>query len=239
MTVGAATARAFETICMREEDVLKAYTPGAFPKRGDVAKDATQQYVSDPLSVAAPRDDYFVTSDDRGRPAFTRDGSFQCKDGALLDAAGRPVFGFRGDTGALEPLRADAVDAALGFADGARIEPDGTVAYERTTVDPRTGARETQQRSFGRIALARFAPGTRLPQLDATHFAAGEGAVPHYGRPSDGNFAAVTPHRRESSAVDIDAGLQRLQEAYLALDALRAAHVAHGHTEKTAMDLLK
>jgi len=239
MTVGAATARAFETIRTREEDVLEAYTPGAVPKRGDVAKDPTQQYAFDPLSVAAPRDDYFVTSDERGRLAFTRDGSFHCKDGALLDAAGRPVYGFRGDGSALEPLRADGIDAALGFADGARIQADGTVAYERTTVDPRSGARETQQRSFGRLALARFAPGTRLSQFDAAHFTASDGAVPHYGRPGDGNFANVTPYRRESSGVDIDAGLQRLQEAYMALDALRAAHVAQSGTEKTAMDLLK
>lgn len=239
MTVGAAAARAFETIRAREDDVLQAYTPGAAPKRADVAKDATSAPVADALAVTASQGDYFVTSDERGRLTFTRDGSFRCSDGALLDAAGHPVYGYRGDGATLAPLRADRVDVALGLTDDARIAPDGTVSYERVTIDPRTGARETRDVPIGRLALARFPAGTRPAQADATHVLAGEGTVPHFGRPGDGHFAPVAPNRREQSGIDIDTGLQRLQEAYVALDALRAAHVAERHVEKTAMDLLK
>lgn len=239
MTVGAATARAFETIRAREEDVLKAYTPGATPLRPDVARPASAGYTPDPLSIAAPPNAYFITADDRGRLAFTRDGGFQWKNGALLDAAGHPVYGIRAPNAPLAPLRADDVDAALGLTADVQIQPDGAVTFERTTIDPRTGVRETRRESLGQIALARFAPGTKLTQTGASHFTAPPDAPPHVGRPGDGNFETVTPYRRENSSIDLDTGLQRLQEAYMALDALRAAHSAQGHVEKTAMDLLK
>lgn len=239
MLISGATARALEDISVRERDVLEAYAPGAIPQRGDVAKPAALQQVSDPLSVAPPDGSYFVTSDDRGRMLFTRDGSFSLHDGTLVDVQGRPMLGYARDGSPLEPLRADPVDVALGFARTARIEADGTVTYERSTVDPRSGRRELQRQVLGRLALARFAPGTKLPAVDPQHVAAPLGVVPHIGRAGDGNFGTVTPFARESSGVDVDAGLQRLQEAYLALDAIRAAGKAQRGVEKTTMDLLK
>ena len=39
--------------------------------------------------------------------------------------------------------------------------------------------------------------------------------------------------------LDIDAGLQRLNEAYVAFSAMSSANRARGTTEKTAMDLVK
>lgn len=239
MLISNATTRALDEIAVRERDVMKAYTPGAAPQRGDVAAPMNAQPVQDPLCVAPPSGSYFVTSDDRGRLLFTRDGAFTLRNGDLVDAQGQPVLGYTRDGAPLEPLRADPVDAALGYTSTARVEADGTVTYERATIDPRTGQRETQRATIGRLALARFAPGTKFQAVDPQHVAPPQGIAPHFGQAGDGNFGALTPFARESSGIDIDLGLQRLQEAYLALDAIRAAGKAQGSVEKTTMDLLK
>jgi flagellar basal body rod protein FlgG len=234
-----ATMRAIDDIAVRERDVLQAYAAGAAPERGDVAKQETVEHALDPLSVAPPADAFFITSDDRGRYLFTRDGGFSLQGGMLVDAQARPVLGYTDNTATLQPLRADSVDIALGYANSARIDADGTISYERMTIDPRTGRREALRAVIGRLALARFAPGTKLQTVDPQHVTAPLGVAPHIGSAGDGNFGAVTPFARESSGIDIEIGLQRLQEAYLALDAIRAAGKAQGSVEKTTMDLLK
>jgi flagellar basal body rod protein FlgG len=237
--ISAATAHAFQTVREREADVMRAYTSGAQPLRHDVAQPAVADFTLDPLSATAPRDSYFVVADESARFSFTRDGAFGIRDGTLVDSSGRTVYGYRTAGGALAPLRVGAVDVALGLSNDLRIEPDGNVTLSRATIDPRSGVRGVTRETIGRIALGRFAPGSALAQIDAAHFAAPPGVSPHLGRPADGNFAALTPNRRERSGIDIDAGLERLQEAYLAVDALRAAEVANRGVEKTAMDLLK
>lgn len=239
MLISNATTRALDDIAVRERDLLQGYAPGAAPVRPDVAKPQSAQPVLDPLCVAPPPDAYFVTSGDRGRMLFTRDGNFQVQNGTLSDAQGQPVLGYSRDGAPLGPLQADPVDAALGYVKNARAEADGTVTYERSTIDPRTGRRELQPVVMGCLALARFAPGTRVQAVDPQHVAAPIGVTPHMGHAGDGNFGAVMPFAREGSGVDIDLGLQRLQEAYLALDAIRAAGKAQSSVEKTAMDLLK
>ena len=239
MLISAATTRALDDIAVRERDLLQAFAPGAVAQRGDVAKPQTAQPVLDPLSAAPPEDALFISSGDDGRMLFTRDGSFSLRGGALVDAQGRPILGYAGNTRVLGPLKIDPVDVALGFASTARIDADGALSYERSTIDPRTGRREMQRAVAGRLALARFAPGTKLQAVDAQHSAAPLGIAPHIGYSGDGNFAALTPFAREGSGIDIDTGLQRLQEAYLALDAIRAAGKAQGGIDKTTMDLLK
>jgi hypothetical protein len=62
--------------------------------------------------------------------------------------------------------------------------------------------------------------------------------VPHIGTARDGNFESLRPFARESSGINLDLSLQRLEDAYLALDAIRAAGKAQGSVQKTAMDLL-
>jgi flagellar basal body rod protein FlgG len=234
-----AAMRALDDIAVRERDVLQAYTPGALPVRGDVAQEPASAFALDPLSVAAPPNAYFIAQDDRGRLLFTRDGTFSVHDGALVDERGRAVLGFSQDGATLGPLRADAVDAALGLTASAQIEADGSITYERTTIDPRTGTQHLGRAAFGRLALARFAAGTKLQTIDEQHVAAPPHMPPHIGRAGDGNFEQVRPFARESSGVNIDLSLQRLEDAYLALDAIRAAGKARSSVEKTAMDLLK
>ena len=236
--IGAAAARAFQTVRERETDLLRAYTPGAKAQRRDIAQTAVADFSADPLSAVAPSGTYFVVAESGGPLSFTRDGALAVRDGALVDSSNRNVYGYTGN-GALTPLRIPDVDIALGLSTSARIEADGAVTLARASIDPRTGVREVQRESIGRVALARFAPGTALGQLDAARFTPPAGVVPHYGRPADGNFAALTPNARERSGINIDAGLERLQEAYLAVDAIRAAENANRGIEKTAMDLLK
>lgn len=231
--------RALDEIAVRERDVLQAYTPGAMPVRGDVARNAPPDFALDPLSAAVPANAYFITRDERGRLLFTREGTFSVRDGALVDAQGREVMGFSNDGATLTPLHGDTVDAALGLTSTAQIDANGSVTYERATIDPRTGAAHVDRPAIGRIALARFAPATKLQMVDPQHASAPAGITPHIGRPGDGNFDALQPFAREKSGVDIDLGLQRLQDAYLALDAIAAAGKAQGDVQKTAMDLLK
>ena len=65
------------------------------------------------------------------------------------------------------------------------------------------------------------------------------GIAPHVGVPADAAFAALTTHARDLGRLDVVAGIEKLNEAYRAFDALRAANHARGTVEKTTMDLLK
>jgi hypothetical protein len=136
-------------------------------------------------------------------------------------------------------LSIDPVDAALDRASNVRVESDGTLAYERWSIDPRSGVREAHRIAAGRIALARFPAGSRLERRRDGTLAAATSIVPHVGAPSDDSFGALQTLRRTGSGIDIDASLARLKDAYDAFDALQAAQAAKGQFGKTAMDLLK
>ncbi len=237
--ISQAVSQLLDTIGARQRDLQDAFAPGATPQHGDASQKPHAAFVLDPLSVAAPDDTYFVTRDAGGKLLFTRDGSFAMRGGVLVDAQDRPILGYSGEGSALAPLQANPIDAALGATLDGRIAQDGSLSYERATIEPRSGRRDVHRIFVGRIALARFPAGTRLPQTDAQHFCAPTGIGPQLGVPGDGAFAAITPFARQGSAVDLDAGLDRLQEAYAALDALRAANTARGSIQKSAMDLLK
>ncbi|HTV91115.1 MAG TPA: hypothetical protein VMG98_00195 [Verrucomicrobiae bacterium] len=240
MMVNAATEDALERIAQRAADVQHAFTPGASSSFGDVVTGAAASRVSlDPLAVAAPADAYFITTDERGRTVYTRDGGFRLADGTLTGANGRAILGFRSSAGATSELHVDDVDAALGRVNGVRIESDGMLAYDRPVIDPRTGARENERVAVGYLALARFPAATKLAASDANHFLAPPGIPPHVGQAGDGNFARLAPLQRETSRIDFDRSLDRLEEAYVSFDAMQAAHKVQGGIAKTAMDLLK
>lgn len=231
---------ALDRIAERAADVRRAYTPGALPVHDDVATGTTASDAAlDPLAAVAPDATYFITGDDDGRRAYTRDGSFALHQGRLVDGSGRAVFGLRDAGGTLATLSIDPVDEALGRVREAGIDPDGTLSYRREVVDPRSGASELQRVVCGRIALARFPAGTRLESSDGSHGVAPAGVEVRNGLPGDGEFASLAPMRRERSRINIDESLVRLKEAYLAFDALQAAETAKAHLGKTAMDLLK
>ncbi len=240
MFINSATERSLDLIAQRATDVYKAFTPGALPQHGDVETNAPQsRAVFDPLCVSAPNDDYFITTDERGRTTYTRDGQLRLVNGTLVGTNGRPILGYTQDSGTPLALNIDPVDDALGRVQNVRVESDGSVVYDRRLVEPRTGSAQMQRVSIGRLALARFPAATKLTAAADGSVAPPAGIVPHVGRAADGNFATIAPMRRDESRIDINRSLERLHDAYVAFDALQAVHKAQGQTGKVAMDLLK
>lgn len=241
--LGVQSLDALNRIAARAQDVMRAYTPGSFAMHGDVTVPQAPRFASDPLSVAAPPNAYFVTRNADGARTFTRDGSFAVgNDGMLRTADGAAVLGFPNGSarGAVaEPLRVNDVDRALGRCADVRVDSDGTLAYTRTSIDPRTREKTVERAVAGRIALARFPAGTDPVKIDSTHAAAPYGVVPHIGTASDGTFGGIMPHSRDGGMVDMDQSLAKLSEAYIAFSALHAAQKAHGSVDKVAMDLVK
>jgi flagellar basal body rod protein FlgG len=238
MFLSAPMSAALDRIADRASDVRRAFEPGAVPSHDDVASPHASSPALDPLSVAIPADAYAIAGTDRGN-VYARDGSFALRDGALIDARGRPVMGTTSKGGALGALSIDPVDAALGRASNVRVEADGTLSYDRWAIDPRSGAREAQRVVAGRVALARFPAGSALEITRDGILRAPSGVVPHVGAPGDDGFAPLQTMRNTGFGIDIDASLARLKDAYDAFDALQAAQAARGRLGKTAMDLLK
>jgi flagellar basal body rod protein FlgG len=239
--LAAPAADALRRIAERANDVLAAYTPGAFPQRSDVAAPAAPAYSSDPLSVAAPPGAWFVTSAG-GERTFTRDGTFHvAPDGALQTAGGAAVLGFSGDPGSSVPtdLRLPEPDHTLGRCTDLRLESDGTLAYTRAAIDPRTREQTVERAVVGRLALARFPAGGVPERIDANRYRTPAGVVPHLGTAEDGTFGPLATYARDSGSVDLNAGLAKLSEAYVAFMALAAAQNAGRAGERAALDLVK
>jgi flagellar basal body rod protein FlgG len=230
---------ALARVIQRGEDVAHAYQSG-FEPRGVGANGAARVEPSeDPLSAAAPEGTYFVFGDEKGAVRYSRNGAFSIRDGILRSEGGLRVLGFTSHGAGLEPMGVDPVDMSLGRVQNARIERDGNISYTRGLIDPRTGQRLSERVSLGRIALARFPAGTLPVRLDLTHVQAPSGVTPHVGAPADGNFAMLITNARDVGRLDVLAGLSRLQEAYVSLEALKSARNADDSVVKTAMDLHK
>jgi len=235
-----ASLDALKRIADRANDVLAAYTSGAIPRFGDVSASKAPLPSDDPLSVAAPPGAWFVTLDERGARTYTRAGGFHIgSDGTLQTVDGARVLGTSAGGGVLAPLRLPEPDRTLGRCTDVHLEGDGVLAYSRISIDPRTRERSLERSAVGRIALARFPAGANPQRVDATHFAAVAGVVPHLGAPADGAFAELATHARDVGSIDIDLGLQRLTDAYVAFSALAAAQSAQRADSKVTMDLLK
>ena len=154
MFLNSALTAALDSIAERAADVRRAFTPGAFPQHDDVATPSSRSdFTLDPLAVTAPDGAYFAVRDARGEYRYTRDGDFEIREGRLTDRSGATVCGVRAPGGEVTTLRVDAVDAALGRVSAARVEPDGTLTYQREAIDPRNGVRESQRIVAGRIRL--------------------------------------------------------------------------------------
>lgn len=239
MFLNPALSAALDRIAERAADVRRAYTPGATPQYGDASTTGpASDFTLDPLAVSVADGYYFVTRDAAGDIAFTRNGSFTLRDGRLVDAEGASVCA-QSQSGALTGLQADAVDAALGRVGDARIESDGSLVYQRSVVDPRSGRRRLQRVVAGRVALAHFPAGTQLISSNGSRNVAPPGVAPRIGAAGSNGFPALVPMHLTRSRVDIDRSLARLKEAYVAFEALQAAEAAKAHLGKTAMDLVK
>jgi flagellar basal body rod protein FlgG len=226
--IGPATLDALARIAARANDVLAAYRPGAEAAFSDARATTAPIASADPLSAAAPPNALFVGEDAHGERTYTRDGRFALRDGRLVGANGDAILGTPSGAApgsAPEPLTADPRDVALGRTATARLAADGTLSYDRSAI--------------GRIALARFPAGSELVNAANGRLAGPRGAAPYLGAPTDGTFGPIVPNARDVGTVDIGAALVKLQDAYLAFDALRAANAAQNGTAKTALGLVK
>jgi hypothetical protein len=223
----------------RRRDVANAGVAGFTPDFSDVAGPTRVVGWRDPLAVVAPEGTYFLTGDAAGAVAYGRDGRFTVRDGWLRTAGGAPVLGFPEGGRALAPLRIDPHDAALGRAGRPRIDPDGAFVYDRPAIDPRTGERRTERVTVGRVALARFPAGTQPVRLDATRVKAPAGVAPRVGAPGTSGFPVLLTQARDLGRLDLLAGLERLDDAYIAYGALRTAFRGRMGAEKAVMDLVK
>jgi hypothetical protein len=230
--LSAATARALADVAARANDVLHAYDPGYVAAFDDVR--GTERIVRnvDPWAVVPPDGAYLIVADRSGARGYSRDGRLSFADGRLQTAGGDDVLGYAaGGDGMLRSLRADPIDVALGRTTDAHVESDGSVVYTRTVVEPRSMQRTIQRVVVGTIALARFPAGTN-PRTE-------ERPQPHLGRPNTDGFGPLGTHARGLGTFDVDRGLAKLQEAYLALRALQAAQLARSKLDAGAMDLVK
>jgi flagellar basal body rod protein FlgG len=240
--IGASPLDAYERVLSRAHDLRDAFRAGAVPLNDDVR---TAPYVvpsHDPLSIVPPPGAWLVTRGADGVRAYERDGALSLDAGVLRTRTGAEVLGYPGGDarGAVPvPLRVPPTDRALGRAADARVEDDGTVAYTRAAIDPRTGTRGAERIVLGRVALARFPAGTQPARLDGTRVAAPPGVAPHLGTPADGTFAALATSSRDAGTIDVAAGVARLDEAYRAFEALGAAVKSRAAVDKTAVDLVK
>ncbi|HEX5274445.1 MAG TPA: hypothetical protein VFW34_04150 [Candidatus Rubrimentiphilum sp.] len=229
MLISDSTARALENVAARERELLRSLP----------AENAT---LGDPYAAQipceTPQGTYFITRDETGGRLFTRSSGLYLNAGNITDANGRGILGYTNPESALQPLHVDPIDASLGLAQNARVGSDGAVTYDRTVIEPATGGRTFQQLTIGRVAVARFPAGTRL-NGDDSYQTPPPGVAPHIGVPGAGGFPPLQQLSQMDKNGGLDSGLVRLQEAYLALDALRAAGVAQGSVQKTVMDLLK
>ena len=238
MMISSATVQALNEIDVRESELQAAFTPGADAIFSENATQASLEPDLSPLSVALQGNAYFVLRDVSGREMLTRNGVFAIVNGSLVDQSGTPVLGFK-HSDVLTPLTIDPIDNALDRVRNLHIDNKGELAYERMTIDPATRQTERSKVVVGKLALARFSAATRLHEIDPTHWQAPDGVPPHLGMPADGNFLTLATHARQRSRIDLLTGIDRLQESYMAFDALKAANTAQGRTEKIAMDLLK
>ena len=239
---GASAVDAYDRIASRAQDLRDAFVPGGLPLHADAGGPARVLPSTDPLAATLPEGAWLVTRDASGARTYVRDAALRIDGGTVRTRDGADVLGYpEGDArGSVPvPLRASVHDAVLGRTDAARLESDGTVAYVRAAIDPATGQRGMERVVLGRVALAAFPAGTQPTRLDASHAAAPVGVVPHLGTPADGTFGALATQSREAGSIDIDAGIERLNEAYRRFQALGAAVRTRASVEKTTLDLVK
>ncbi len=232
---------ALARIARRADDVMHAYDPAFAPRASDVARAQGPAVVPevDPLAVAPPHGSYFLVKQKDGQTVMTLDGGFRFADGSLQTRDGAAVLGFSGTERTPSPLRADRLDVALKRAGEPRIDAGGFVSCRLSSVDPTTGAARSRRVVIGRVALATLPAGTQPKRLDGAHLRPPPGVRIHLGVPAGGDFGALATHVRQLGGVDVQAGLDRLREAYMEFEALEAAHRSAADAEKATMDLLK
>lgn len=242
--INSGPAQALAELATRTQEMLHAYEPG-YETQDDQIRSATlarPKPSNDPMSAAAPEGAYFVGHDASGRTFFSRDGSFGVDGGKIAWPDGSAVLGYppgAAHDGKPQRLSVDPIDVALGRTKDAHVEADGSVVYSRSVVDPKTAKTSVERVEVGRIALARFPAGTALTRIGTTRIGSPGGVVPFIASPGEGTFGSLATKSRDLGAVDFEAGLNQVREAFLALDAMSASARVDDKDAHVAMDLIK
>ncbi|TAM62485.1 hypothetical protein EPN52_00070 [bacterium] len=207
-------------------DALHAYDPAYRPLDGraatPVGEPSPQANLQAPLTCHAPAGTFLVLAAADGSRSYVRDAALSLRNGHVVDGDGLALLGYpRGAAaGVVERLRIPGRDGLLARAVALRIERDGSLSYARRTFDTQ-GRESTQWLCAGRLALAAF-----------------DGGIARVAAPGEQSLPLLDP-RAQGGRVDLPRALERLQEAYLQLDALRAARTAQDAGERTALGMVK
>lgn len=208
------------------DDALHAYDPAYQPRDARVAmplgEPSTQANLQAPLTCEAPPGAFLVFDARDGGRSYVRAAALTVREGCLVDGDGLPLLGYPQGAaeGVVGELRITGRDGLLSRAVALRIERDGSIRYARRTLDAQ-GSAATQWIALGRLALATF-----------------EDGVARIGAPGERAIPLLEP-RVQGGRVDLPRALERLQEAYLQLDALRAARTAQDAGDRTALGIVK
>ncbi len=195
--ISQAIADALSRIEDRSGDLVHIFDAGFEPDDSRLAQRGPNAVPAlDGLSLVAPDGAYFVSAGLDGRMVFSRDGAFTFDDGTLRTRDGLPVLGYSGESKTPAPLAADRLDSSLRRVGEARIERDGSLSYERSSVDPRSMQRRSEHVVVGRVALARFPAGTQPVRRNGGGVMAPHGVSPSVGSPGSEGFGFVTPFAR-------------------------------------------
>ncbi|HVA36987.1 MAG TPA: hypothetical protein VNJ51_05185 [Candidatus Dormibacteraeota bacterium] len=223
----AAIDRVEGRIARLQSDAVHAFDPAYVPRDPrSAARDgrpSAQAGPRAPLPCAAPEGAFLVFDDAGGRRRYERQAVLALRDGAIVDGEGLPLLGRPPGTpdGTVGALRIPRRDAALERVIALRVESDGRVAYARRLIGGAEGE-GMQWVPVGRIVLAK---------LDA--------GVAHLAPPGERGMPPLPASSMQGGRVDLPRALERLQEAYLQLDALRAAREARDSGERTALGVVK
>ncbi len=240
--IDSTTSSALDAIERSVSDMTGQYRAGYVPKLDEDRLQGSARTAPslDPMHAVPPTDTYFVGVDALGRRSYSRDGALSIVDGKVTLPGGSIAMGYpQGSEGEPAPLALPSTDGTLNRAVGAHVEADGTIAYDRGVIDPKTQAKKTERVVVGRLALATFPPGTRIAAADGVHATVPAGVESRLGRPGQDGFGKIVPRADDRGGVDLQRGISHLREAYLAFSVLQSAHGARGKTDKTVMSLLK
>ncbi len=228
--ISAATSDALDRIATRASDVLAGYTSGFEPQRADAAgQPASLERSQDPLSVVAPERHVFPRRAGR-RDALLARRRVHVRRRNAPRARRRRRLGHgarraRGAPSANARSRSIARSGASRTSASNRTERSAMRA--RRSI--RAAANAASNASHSGASRSRASPrGRKASRFDATHFEAPRGVVPLVGQPSDGSFGPLRTYSRDTGRLDLLAGLQRLQEAYLSFEALARGATARG-----------
>ena len=205
---------------------------------------ARTSYASSPLAVAIDGPGLFVLRA-AGELNYGRLGDFHIDEGgALVDAGGRTVMGYRADasgmpSGDLTALKIGAADRGAGRSENFSIDERGVLAAKSRMLDARTQRAVQTSRPLGRLALAAFPAPERLSAAgDTTLRATAAAGSPLIVAAGHKQMSLLRPHALEHG-IDLQSDLARLWALRRRAECEAAVAGAQDRCARSALALVK